>query len=140
MKKLLTVSVSMAVIMMMGLASQAQVNVIREARGGGSSIGVGNPASANCLKLGGKLKNHKNKAGEYSNCHIDEWTLFHAMNDRGLVKLRPPQQFVVNPASANCIDINGRMKLKKDRQGNEYGICVIGEWDLFHAINVYSEN
>lgn len=100
--------------------------------GGGSSIGPANPASTNCLKLGGDLEMVTTPAGQYGNCVIEEWTLFTAMNERGLVKPHQyPGNSMPNPAAVNCLDINGQLRYSK-----QVGACVVEEWALFHIINV----
>lgn len=44
-----------------------------------------------------------------------------------------------NPASKYCIDQGGKLEMKKDAQGNQYGVChlpdgrVIEEWELFRS-------
>ena len=54
--------------------------------GGGSSIGPANPATINCIKLGGILEPVITPAGEDANCVLDQWQLFREMFKRGLVK------------------------------------------------------
>jgi putative hemolysin len=100
--------------------------------GGGSSTGTLIPdfAALNCGYLGGTAKpsqTDKNK----KNCHIDEWTLFHKMDQRGLVKVHPGG--MGNPAAVNCKDIGGTLEPVKTPQG-ESANCVIDEWMLFELI------
>lgn len=104
--------------------------------GGGSSIGLGNPASANCEKLGGALESVLSPEGESANCVISAWTLFKAMKTRDLTgKTQYDQVGMVNPADANCIDIGGQLRDVNTMAGEE-SFCVIEEWQLFRVINV----
>ncbi|TCP94977.1 hypothetical protein EDC44_11236 [Cricetibacter osteomyelitidis] len=49
-----------------------------------------------------------------------------------------PNIGMANPASEYCVAQGGTLEIKKDKQGNEYGIChlpdgrVIEEWDFYH--------
>ncbi|AZV20677.1 MULTISPECIES: DUF333 domain-containing protein [unclassified Mesorhizobium] len=44
---------------------------------------------------------------------------------------------MANPASVHCVDIGGRLVIRKDKAGNEYGFCglpngrLCEEWALF---------
>ena len=44
-----------------------------------------------------------------------------------------------NPASQYCVEQGGRLEIKKDEQGGEYGVChlpdgqVVEEWALFRS-------
>ncbi|MCB5190183.1 DUF333 domain-containing protein [Methylobacillus arboreus] len=48
---------------------------------------------------------------------------------------------IANPASSHCINQGGKIEIKKDASGAEYGIChlpdgtVIDEWELFRRDN-----
>jgi putative hemolysin len=44
---------------------------------------------------------------------------------------------IANPASVHCQKIGGKSKIVKDKNGNQYGICIKNnkkceEWKLFH--------
>lgn len=49
----------------------------------------------------------------------------------------PPKVGMANPASAYCLSLGGRLDLRKDESGNQFGIChlpdgtLIEEWVLF---------
>lgn len=107
--------------------------------GGSTTVGPGNPASINCVKLGGELVLMESPAGQYANCVIDEWTLFNEMSVRGLVK---PHHYeglsMPNPAAVNCVDIGGAIEIHHSPLG-EAGFCVVEEWALFRAIDVTRE-
>ena len=106
--------------------------------GGGSSIGPANPASLNCLKLGGTLERVLTPQGEDSNCVIEEWTLFRALTlKRSTTKPTHGAGFVPNPAAVTCIDIGGTLRSYQTSVG-EGANCVIPQWTLFHALNVVS--
>lgn len=48
---------------------------------------------------------------------------------------------IANPASEYCVKQGGESKIKKDVEGNEYGICdlpdgrVVEEWDYYRQNN-----
>lgn len=107
--------------------------------GGGSSVGPANPASLNCLKLDGQLERIDTANGQYSNCVVEEWQLFREMSARGLVKDHSSGGMgMANPASVNCNDIGGQVRMVETHQG-QFGQCVVEEWTLFRAINVTAE-
>ena len=88
--------------------------------GGGSSIGPANPASVNCVKLGGQELD--------SICRIGQWQLFHQMEKRGLVKGHNYGYGAMpNPAAVNCADIGGAL-IDDD--------CEVEQWALFRAIDI----
>ncbi len=104
--------------------------------GGSSSVGTGNPASINCLELGGVLES--SGSHEKSFCVIEQWRLFTQMNDRGLVK---PHDYtsngpigMPNPASVNCNDITGKLRVVTDEFGKS-GHCVVEVWTLWKIFN-----
>lgn len=126
-----------SIILLIGLMSG---NVFSMA-GGSSTGGVPNPAAVNCLKLGGVLETTQNEHGVDANCAIDEWKLYTEMNKRGLVKkhsYRQPPIGLPNPASVNCNDIKGSIRIVTEPAGQR-GICVVGQWDLFRAIDITRE-
>jgi putative hemolysin len=102
--------------------------------------GIGNPAAKNCILLGGRLEMvvHPD-GGQDANCVIEEWKLFSEMNKRHLVHKHQYDGIrVPNPASVNCADIKGTLRMVATPQG-QYGLCVVGEWNLFRAINIINE-
>jgi len=50
-----------------------------------------------------------------------------------------PTVQAANPASQYCVEQGGRLEIKKDEQGGEYGLChlpdgqVVEEWALFRS-------
>lgn len=56
-------------------------------------------------------------------------------------KQEPSNVNVANPASEFCIKQGGKSEIKKDKNGNEYGVChlpdgkVVEEWEYFHQHN-----
>ena len=103
--------------------------------GGGSSVGPGNPSALNCIKLGGTLEAIETPDGQDANCVIDEWQLWWEMNSRNLVRENDDPGMIANPATANCYNIGGTIRMDSTPEG-EVGYCVIEEWALFRAINV----
>ncbi len=109
------------------------------AEGGGSSVGPGNPAALNCIKLGGGLERFRTPQGEDSNCVIEEWQLYREMHARKLDKRhRYGPGGVPNPAAVNCADIGGTIRIVNAPEG-EAGYCVVEQWDLFRAIDVITK-
>jgi putative hemolysin len=107
--------------------------------GGGSSIGPANPAAVNCIQLGGALESVVTPEGENANCVIDQWTLFHAMLERGLVKDHNyGPGGMPNPAAVNCLDIAGTLRMIETPEGTA-GYCVVDQWALFRVIDVVTQ-
>lgn len=105
--------------------------------GGSSTVGPGNPASYNCLKLGGVLE--RTPSGSYSNCVIECWKLYREMAKRNLVKPRDHENVSMpNPAAVNCLDLKGTLRPVRTLQGQRTD-CVVAQWDLFRAIDVTRE-
>ena len=105
--------------------------------GGGSSVGTGNPAAGFCIKLGGQLERTVSREGEDANCAIGEWDLFRAMDKEKLVrpiKCNPHIPCMPNPASVNCDDAGGKLRIVSTPAG-ENGVCVIEEWTLFRLFH-----
>ncbi len=103
--------------------------------GGGSSIGLGNPASEHCQKLGGVTVIEETPAGQVGICAIDEWTLFLKMDEAGLtVDHQYPDLSMPNPASVNCADAGGELSIVEE-EGGQRGICSVEEWHLFQLFN-----
>jgi len=48
---------------------------------------------------------------------------------------------IPNPASAHCVSLGGQSVIKRDEDGNEYGMCYLPdgteteEWELFRKDN-----
>ena len=111
-----------------------------------TSPGLANPASVNCGKLGGKTEIKKDAEGnEYGMCTFtdgtscDEWALFRGEGCKPFTPVTKTQVAVglANPASVNCGKLGGKTEIKKDAEGNEYGMCTFtdgtscDEWALF---------
>lgn len=107
--------------------------------GGGSSIGVANPASVNCIRLKGVLESYTTYAGTDANCVIEQWQLFNEMNKRGLIKMNPNSRYsnvgMPNPAAVNCLNSGGKLRLVNTTHGQS-GHCVIPQWSLIKVINI----
>ena len=56
-------------------------------------------------------------------------------------KQESPNVGVANPASEFCVKQGGKSEIKKDKDGNEYGVChlpggkVVEEWEYFRQHN-----
>ncbi len=125
--------------------------------GSTASSGVPNPATQNCLELGGISETYSNQAGQIGICSIagaqvDEWTLFHAVlspsDEQQAIKAyffnrdqpSPPGPFMAattidrsrgigmpNPASVYCKYLGGTTNTVKDIRGNEMGLCKFSD-------------
>ncbi|MFL5813358.1 MAG: DUF333 domain-containing protein [Bdellovibrionia bacterium] len=113
-------------------------NVMPAYAGGGSSIGIGSPASKNCVVLDGVLKPFQFRGGEADYCVLDEWNLFRFMYQCHLVHVhhygRRGQIGMPNPAAVNCADVGGVTQIEKTPAG-ERGVCVVEEWMLFRSVD-----
>jgi putative hemolysin len=110
--------------------------------GGSTTVGPSNPASVNCINLGGKLEIQTSTAGEYANCAIEEWQLFNEMSKRGLIKeneINPGvPSGIANPASKNCKNVEGQFRRESSPAG-EFSLCIVEEWTLIKYINVVTQ-
>ena len=99
--------------------------------GGGSSVGLGNPASDNCVSLGGTVETKETPEGQQGICVIEEWSLFNKMDEAGLTI---PHHYdglsMPNPASVNCEDAGGELKIV-DKEAGQIGMCSVDEWKLY---------
>ena len=107
--------------------------------GGGSSIGVANPAAVACVNLNGKLETYRVSNGKDANCVIEQWQQFKEMAQRGLVKSHNYNNHngsigMPNPAAVNCIEIGGKLRVESSVYGQN-GMCVIPQWTLFRILN-----
>lgn len=107
--------------------------------GGSTTVGVPNPAAANCIKLGGTLESFEASSGytDY-NCAIEQWQLFTEMNKRNLVKPHSypgPVVAMPNPAAVNCIDVEGKLS-ERIHSNDSATYCIVEEWTLLKYINV----
>ena len=109
---------------------------------------IANPASVNCVNMSGTVEIKKDATGgEYGMCTFtngtscDEWALYRG---EGCKAFSGPtatgtQMGMANPASVNCVNLNGTVEMKKDAAGGEYGMCTFAngttceEWALFRG-------
>lgn len=111
--------------------------------------GMPNPASAFCVKQGGKLEFAKDKdGGEYDICVFDdgsrceEWAYFRGECKPGQTTAVPPaagQAWMPDPAAANCVKQGGALSIVTASDGGQFGICVFkdgslcDEWAFFRG-------
>jgi putative hemolysin len=109
--------------------------------------GIANPASVNCGKVGATSEILNNPDGsQYGMCKFpngtscEEWALFRGEGCKAgttVTTAAPASVGMANPASVNCGKVGGKTGIKKDAQGNEYGMCTFtngttcDEWALF---------
>lgn len=101
--------------------------------GGGSSVGPANPAAVLCLDLGGGIESVETPAGTSGNCVVEQWQLFAAMTEAGLVRKQSGGHAgagLANPAAVNCLNIGGALRHIETPEGTS-GFCVIEEWTLY---------
>jgi uncharacterized protein (TIGR02147 family) len=129
------------------------------AAGGSEASGVPNPASANCVKKGGKSNITDTQMGQIGVCSfgragISEWTLFRTQAPASLpmavvAYLKHPafshgqesgRSQMISPATAYCGQVGGQPIIVSDyRTKNQYGLCEfqdrssIEEWTLLYG-------
>jgi uncharacterized protein len=112
-----------------------------------AEVGMPNPAAVYCGQVGGMPKTMKNADGsEYGMCAFpnntacEEWALYRGEGcnaGTAVTTTAPTSVGMANPASVNCGNVGGKTEIKKDAQGNEYGMCTFtngttcDEWALF---------
>jgi putative hemolysin len=97
-----------------------------------------NPASAFCEEQGGKLEiRTDSEGGQFGVCILedgtecDEWEYF-----RGEC---PTQAGMPNPASVFCEDQGGKLEIRTDSEGGQFGVCIFedgsecDEWAFFRG-------
>ena len=113
-----------------------------------ASSQIANPASVYCGQMGGTLEIKTDASGgQYGMCSFgngtscEEWALF---NDKvckpGVLAAATTAApaGMANPASVACVNAGGKLEIKKDATGGEYGMCTFAngtsceEWALFN--------
>ena len=116
-----------------------------------ATVGLANPASVNCVALNGTIDIRKNAdGGEYGMCTFvngtscEEWALFrnegcNAGVTAAVTTKATKSTGLANPASVNCVALNGTIDIRKNTDGGEYGMCTFAngtsceEWALFRG-------
>ena len=116
------------------------------------SAGMANPASVNCVNVGGTLQIMDSPAGQYGMCNFpngtscEEWALFRGEGCQPGVTATPTanatapagQAGMANPASVNCVNVGGTLQIM-DSPAGQYGMCNFPngtsceEWALFRG-------
>ena len=110
---------------------------------------IANPASVNCGQIGGKTEIKTDASGgQYGMCTFDngtsceEWALFRGEGCKPGVEMASnatPSAGMANPASVACVNAGGKLEIRKDASGGEYGMCTFAngtsceEWALFRG-------
>jgi putative hemolysin len=115
-----------------------------------TSIGMPNPASVYCTDNGGTLEIRQDaSSGEYGMCvfsdgsECEEWAYFRGECTPGQPKA---DANMPNPASVNCEDQGGKLEIRQDATGGEYGMCVFAdnteceEWALLRGTCALGQN
>ena len=111
-----------------------------------TTVAIANPAAVNCENLGGTVEINTDATGDkYGMCTFangtscDEWALFRGEGCKAYAgpTATGTQMELANPASVNCVNLNGTVEMKKDATGGDYGMCTFAngtsceEWALF---------
>ncbi|MGH8052682.1 MAG: putative hemolysin [Stenotrophomonas sp.] len=57
------------------------------------------------------------------------------------VEVGPQRIGMANPASVHCVSKGGKVEIRKDKDGGEFGVChlpdgsQVDEWELFRSDN-----
>jgi putative hemolysin/predicted secreted protein len=113
-----------------------------------ASSQIANPASVYCGQMGGTLEIKTDATGgQYGMCSFgngtscEEWAL---MNDKvckpgvAAAATTVPSAGMANPASVACVNAGGKLEIRKDATGGEYGMCTFAngtsceEWALLN--------
>jgi putative hemolysin/predicted secreted protein len=114
-----------------------------------ASSQIANPASVYCGQMGGTLEIKTDASGgQYGMCTFangtscEEWALFRGEGCRAGVTVAATTAApagMANPASVACVNAGGKLEIKKDATGGEYGMCTFAngtsceEWALFRG-------
>jgi putative hemolysin len=114
-----------------------------------ASVGMANPASVNCNKVGGNIEIKKDAQGnEYGMCTFtngttcDEWALFRNEGCKPFTSVTttaPASVGMANPASVNCGKVGAVSVIMNNPDGSQYGMCKFSngtaceEWALFRG-------
>ena len=112
-------------------------------------VGMANPASVNCGKVGGNVEIKKDAQGnEYGMCTFtngttcDEWALFRNEGCKPfspVTTTAPASVGMANPASVNCGKVGATSVIMNNPDGSQYGMCkfpngtACEEWALFRG-------
>ena len=114
-----------------------------------ASSQIANPASVYCGQIGGTTEIKTDATGgQYGMCNFgngtscEEWALFRKEGCKSGVETAAttaPSGGMANPASVACVNAGGKLEIKKDASGGEYGMCTFTngtsceEWALFRG-------
>ena len=114
-----------------------------------ASSQIANPASVYCGQIGGTTEIKTDATGgQYGMCNFgngtscEEWALFRKEGCKSGVETAAttaPSAGMANPASVACVNAGGKLEIKKDASGGEYGMCTFTngtsceEWALFRG-------
>ena len=122
---------------------------VTETPAAAATVGMANPASVNCGKIGGTTEiKTATDGGQYGMCTFangttcEEWALFrnegcNAGVTAAVTTKASESTGLANPASVNCVALNGTIDIRKNADGGEFGMCTFAngtsceEWALF---------
>ncbi len=110
-------------------------------------IGLANPASVFCAQNGGRLEIRDGENGQFGMClfpdgsQCEEWAYLRGECQPGSRSTAPapPALNMANPASLFCEQQGGKLEIRQDAQGGEYGVCIFPdggqceEWAFFNG-------
>jgi hypothetical protein len=125
-----------------------------------NQTGMANPASVNCVNVGGQSVIMTNPDGsQYGMCNFtngttcEEWALFRGegcqpgviANQTANATAPAGQSGMANPASVNCVNVGGTVQIQNSAAG-QYGMCAFPngttceEWALFRGEGCQAAN
>ena len=130
-----------------GCTQQTSTTTTTPAAATPTGSALANPASVHCGQIGGTTEIKKDASGgQYGMCTFangtscEEWALFRNEGCKaGLAAAATTAASagMANPASVACVNAGGKLEIKKDATGGEYGMCTFAngtsceEWALF---------
>jgi putative hemolysin len=114
-------------------------------------VNLPNPASVFCKDKGGKEENRTDAGGgQYGVCifddgtECDEWAFYRGECQPGQMERAPEPTGsegagLPNPAAVNCEEKGGKVDIRTDANGGQYGVCMFqdgsecDEWAFFRG-------
>jgi putative hemolysin/predicted secreted protein len=130
-----------------GCTQQTSTTTTTPAAATPTGSALANPASVHCGQIGGTTEIKTDASGgQYGMCTFangtscEEWALFRNEGCKAGVAAATTTAAsagMANPASVACVNAGGKLEIKKDATGGEYGMCTFAngtsceEWALF---------
>ena len=95
------------------------------------AAGLPNPASVYCEEHDGRLEMRTDAdGGQYGVCvfedgsECEEWAFYRGECEAGSAAGESGALGIANPASVYCEEHDGRLEMRTDADGGQYGVCV----------------